>query len=542
MKMKLLAVLLLGCVALRLPAQEIGEWIDRAERSMATGAYEEAGAQYERAGRLKPDRPNLLYKAAEAYYLARDYDKAADCYRPLRHQEGYALAGLRYARALKQGGKYLDAQVAFREFLSNYKGEQAALMQEVVSKDLAGCALALRLYNDTLEHPLALAAQVLPRPGQNAGNAFAPYPFGADALYFSFAANERSPAGFWRMERNEQGWQAPFEAAGLPPEAARNFASGSFSPDGSRFYCVQCAVQPGAKTASGDWVCKILVMRRRSEGWSAPEPLRDYVNWPGSTTLAPSLAKANGQELLFFASDRPGGAGGLDLYVCERPLDADDLDFSLPRNLGPLVNSGGDDTTPWFDANSNTLFFSSNGQISLGGFDVYRTSRSGQDWSAPENLGLPFNSPADERWFVPNPENGGGFLSSNRGSNADSKTFDDNIVEIVPAFTRLFLTGEVTDDQRGQLLPGCLIALYELSPDGEVSLAQIQASTDGKFRFRLTPGSSYAVEATKNGFQAARATLGQLNQTPDGYTVSLLMRRYTPPSSKDSPPDKDGKQ
>ena len=536
--MKLPGLLFSIILAFPLGAQEVGEWISRADRSMTAGAYQEAGVEYERAGRLKPDRPGLLYKAAEAYYLARNYAKAADCYRSLRHQEEYPLAGLRYARTLKQSGKYPEAQVAFREFLSNYKGEQPALMQEVVSKDLAGCALALRLYNDTLEHPLTLAAQALPKPGPNAGNAFAPFPFGPDALYFSAVANGRAPAQFWRIERADKRWLAPVEAAGLPPEAARNFASGSFSPDGSRFYCVQCDAQTGAKNTAGEPLCKLLVMRRRDDGWWPPEPLRDYINWPGSTTLAPALALKDGQELLFFASDRPGGAGGLDLYVCERPLAADDLDFSLPRNLGPLVNSGGDDTTPWFDTSSNTLFFSSNGQVSLGGFDVYRTSRNGQDWSAPENLGLPFNSPADDRWFVPNTENGGGFLSSNRANGLENNPFDDDIFEIVPAFTRLFLVGEVTDEQQGQLLTGCLIALYELSPDGEVRLAQIQASADGRFRFRLSPGSSYAVEATKNGFQAARATLGLLNQTPEGYAVGLLMRRNPPSPSGETQPGK----
>ncbi len=231
---------------------------------------------------------------------------------------------------------------------------------------------------------------------------------------------------------------------------------------------------------------------------------------------------------------RPGGrAGGLDLYVCERPLQADDLDFSLPRNLGPLVNTGGDETTPFFDIEHQTLFFSSNGLVSLGGFDVFKSTLSGGSWAPPENLGLPFNSAADDQWFVPRRDGEGGFLSSNRSLGMEKPgTFDDDIFEISPALTPRFLSGEIIDEHSGALVSNCLVSLLEQSPDGEISLVQAQPSPDGRFRFRLLPGSSYAVEASKEGFRTARVTLGTPNQTPEGYSVSLLLHRQNPePSS-----------
>ncbi|MCC7503730.1 MAG: hypothetical protein IT259_00455, partial [Saprospiraceae bacterium] len=112
------------CLPLALFGQDTGQLVSRAEKAWAAGRYLEAAENFERAGRLQTDRPVLLNKAAEAYYLARAYDKAADCYRPLRqYSDRYPLTGLRYARALKQSGRYLEAREAFRQYLSAYKGE-----------------------------------------------------------------------------------------------------------------------------------------------------------------------------------------------------------------------------------------------------------------------------------------------------------------------------------------------------------------------------------------------------------------------------------
>lgn len=532
------------CLPLALFGQDTGQLVSRAEKAWAAGRYLEAAENFERAGHLQTDRPILLNKAAEAYYLARNYEKAADCYRPLRqYSDRYPLTGLRYARALKQSGRYPEAREAFRHYLSAYKGEYQSTVETVVALEIQGCEWALQQANDTLTNPSFLTAIPLPTPEKAKGNAFAPIAFSSEVLYFSFNVEGQNFASLWRINRPSADWAAPIPASGLPAEAGRNFSSGAFSPDGQRYYCVQCldAQLPEnavSKSPADRLNCKILALRKTENGWTNPEPLRDYVNWPGSTNLAPAIVHENGQELLFFASNRPGGYGGLDLYVCERPLAADDFDFSLPRNLGALVNTAGDETTPFFDSAAQTLFFSSNGWLSMGGYDVFRSRRDAQTWGPTENMGLPWNSPADDLWYVPGPEGHQGYLSSNRRTSADQSTLYDRIFEIAPEQTRLFLSGEVIDES-GTLLPGCLIGLYEQSPDGEIQLVQLQSAADGRFRFRLLPGSTYAVEASREGYRTARATLGQPNRTPGGYALTLLLRRLDTPAPPAQVPAED---
>ena len=143
----LITILILNGVSLPISSgQQVGDVIAQADRLWAAGRYVEAAAQYERAGRLRTDRPALLYKAAEAYYRGRDYGKAVDCYRLVRDQsDQFVLAGLRYARVLKQSGRYTEAREAFQFYLQHYDGVQKDLLKKVIDNDVAGCDLAIQL-------------------------------------------------------------------------------------------------------------------------------------------------------------------------------------------------------------------------------------------------------------------------------------------------------------------------------------------------------------------------------------------------------------
>lgn len=525
-------ILLLSLLPFTLGAQSVGAWIDQADRYWAEGRYAEAAEQYERAGRLKSDRPVLLWKAAEAYYRARDYRKAAECYRSVQEEhQKFELAGLRYARALKQDGRYPEAREAFRQSLFRYRGEHHSLLEAVVDREIAGCELALRWQEEAALRPDTVEIHRLPDSVNASGDVFAPLPYGQSALYFSQLDASGSAARLMRSERTNGLWQPPVAAQGLPPEAARGFSSGVFSPDSRRFYCVQChnqpATRPGESPTAARQHCEIVVLRRSDEGWGRPEPLRGYVNLPEFTALAPAVVHEGGREYLIFASDRAGGQGGLDLYRCERPLAADDLDFSLPLNLGPTVNTGGDETTPFFDTAAQILYFSSNGHVSLGGFDVFRSARQGGQWQAVENLGLPYNSPADDLWFVPKTGERGAFLSSNRFFGAEKPgTRDDDLFEFRPAQQPVFAAGEVIDEAGGGPATAGTVSLLEKNEDGSFRLLQTMPLHEGRFLFRLPPGGGpYAVEAVRTGYQRARVSLGGPNRTAGGYEVSLLMRR-----------------
>lgn len=128
--------------------------------------------------------------------------------------------------------------------------------------------------------------------------------------------------------------------------------------------------------------------------WTTPVALPYPVNSPSRESSA--AFSADGKQL-FLASDRPGGAGGLDIYVFTR---LEKGEWSLAMNLGPSINTSWDEDSPFPDYDGKTLYFSSTGHTSMGGFDIFQTRFDGHDYAVPENLGYPINTPGDDLYFV----------------------------------------------------------------------------------------------------------------------------------------------
>ncbi|MEL6356099.1 MAG: hypothetical protein AAFQ37_04110, partial [Bacteroidota bacterium] len=123
--------------------------------------------------------------------------------------------------------------------------------------------------------------------------------------------------------------------------------------------------------------------------------------------MHPTLSE-DGQRL-FFASDRPGGFGGLDLYLSEWLGDR----WSEPINLGPEINTSKNEAFP-FIHDSGHLFFASNGHPGQGGLDIFVIDLSGRKWGNVYNLADPFNSPYDDFGLILDGSSAFGYLSSNR--------------------------------------------------------------------------------------------------------------------------------
>ncbi|MBQ3658233.1 MAG: PD40 domain-containing protein [Bacteroidales bacterium] len=132
----------------------------------------------------------------------------------------------------------------------------------------------------------------------------------------------------------------------------------------------------------------ILVSKKVGDSWGEPVALNANINTDYRETGA-TLSKDGNK--LYFASNRPGGQGGLDLYVSERVNG----DWGPAVNLGKTINTSADEEGP-FIAPDGTLYFSSKGHHSLGGYDIFKSVLNGSKWSEPENLGTPMNTVDDE--------------------------------------------------------------------------------------------------------------------------------------------------
>jgi hypothetical protein len=146
-----------------------------------------------------------------------------------------------------------------------------------------------------------------------------------------------------------------------------------------------------AADASGYRNCDLFMAHREQGEWSTLRPIPELSlpkSWDSQATLS-----ANADRIIF-SSDRPGGRGGLDLWSSHRLSDAA---WSEPVNLGSIINTEGDEKSPFLHADGRTLFFSSDGHPGMGGFDVFYADLTLNP--RPINLGFPINTDQDELGF-----------------------------------------------------------------------------------------------------------------------------------------------
>lgn len=163
-----------------------------------------------------------------------------------------------------------------------------------------------------------------------------------------------------------------------------------------------------SKLKDGEWSKDIQSLPIRKSGYSIAHP---------------SLSKDG--KLLFFASNMPGGYGGMDLYVCEKKAGF----LSLPVNLGPAVNTIGNEVFP-FISKEGVLYFSSDGLPGLGGYDLFFSRRVDGQFTTPFNLGYPLNSAADDFCLTLSDDSRHGYFSSNRdGGMGEDDLYALNIIQ-----------------------------------------------------------------------------------------------------------------
>ncbi len=205
---------------------------------------------------------------------------------------------------------------------------------------------------------------------------------------------------------------------------------------------------------------------------------------------------------LYFVSDMPGGYGGTDLYVCEAEGVGS---WGVPMNLGPDINTEGDEMFPYVDKD-NELYFASDGQGGLGGLDIFRVKGSGTSWGAVKNMGAPLNSSHDDFSLIFNEDKSGGFLTSDRPGGYGS---DD-----IYSFTDegITLEGIVVDAKTDEPICGAdVLLMYE---GDEIGSRKVEC--DGEFEFNVLPGREYRLEGCAEGYGCELKEASTVGVKPGG--------------------------
>ncbi|NSL90396.1 OmpA family protein [Chitinophaga sp. Mgbs1] len=332
-----------------------------------------------------------VYKLAESYRNLNNYQKAAPYYETVLeyNSNGFPLASYYYAVSLRALGKYEEAEKAFRNFLAGYTpvdNYQAAATREVNNLVFINSQLKR---TDINQYEVRKAPSAL----NTTGASYAPVWASNGSLLFTSTrpASENRHAYINRVYTADysDGQTTNIKLLPLDQPSALHQGALSLSPDGQRMYITRWHIDHGKKISS------IWLSRRSGENWSEPVLLDDVINAAGSNTQQPYVLP-DGKTLLY-ASDRPGGQGGFDLWYAE--LDETGKPVRS-ASLGDVINTGGNEQAPYYHAATRTLVFSTDGRTGMGGYDFFSSKGAPGSFQPPLNMGYPVNSVKDDIYFA----------------------------------------------------------------------------------------------------------------------------------------------
>ncbi|HRG00066.1 MAG TPA: hypothetical protein PKZ75_03050 [Bacteroidia bacterium] len=279
---------------------------------------------------------------------------------------------------------------------------------------------------------------------------------------------------------NDSTWNQPIGIASLNTNA--NDAAVALSPDGQTLFTFASDVKN-----PGDLYFSSL----NGTEWSKPEKLNANINsdyWEGSCSIT-----ADGRYL-YFASEKPGGLGGRDLYVSEKVNG----EWAPAVNLGPSINTPYNEDAPFIHPDGITLFFSSEGHKSIGGYDIMYSIKKENNWIEPLSMGIPLNTTEDDRYYVINAKGDVGYFSSNRGGaggkgQQDIYTVTPGILGEKPILA--LLKGSVyVDDKPTEA------KIEVVKKETHTAIGPYYAnSKTGKYLMAISPGSGYKIKISVAG-------------------------------------------
>jgi len=296
----------------------------------------------------------------------------------------------------------------------------------------------------------------------------------------------------------------------FPVQTHTNYHMGpaSFTKAGKEMYFTLTKIPPKPVFVKGKLATvnvEIYSSKLDEQGkWTSPIPFS--YNKVDEYSVGDPFISPDGNTL-YFSSTMPGGAGGADIYVCQRSADGN---WSVPVNLKAL-NTPGNERTPVL-GDDQSFYFSSDGRIGMGGLDIYSTKMQQMQFSDIKNLGYPLNSPQDDFAYVKTSALNG-YLSSNRMGGQGNDDIYSFAAQQLLAFK---LTGIVFDKRSNLPLRDAIVTLNKVKGQS----LKVQTDHTGAFKFNLEQLSDYQLIGEKTAY---RNDLAQLSTK--GFTTSTVIER-----------------
>lgn len=452
----------------------------------------------------------------EWYYLERNFPKAIETF-------------LAASRNCKDGYNAFAMPLA-KAYLGNYQPTQA--LQLIVSRSISdkdnetwkklraqGRFMQQALNNKWQDTAFNLGIRInTPYPEM--------YPsISADTqtLHFTRSVNN-TDEDFYKSTVDSCGGWFTGKNLGSPTNTPDQEAAQFISADEHYLFFMRCENRSENGWERGG--CDLFMAYTEDSSWSIPQSFGATINTPAYEGM-PCLSADNRE--LYFVSNRDGGYGGLDIWVST----FEDGLWQEPKNLGAEINTPGNETAPHLHIDNNTLYFASDGLTGLGGIDLFMTRRSrNNSWGTPVNMGIPFNSTADENSICITVDGQKAFFSSDR----DSSTGNFDIYELklpkaLQPIPVIKVNGYVYDSLTKDKLNYTSIYIKDAITKQELYHFTSNRG-DASYMITLPKGKKYTYYADRIGYLASEGEFFVTDADSvdvDTFNVSLLPQGYVAP-------------
>ena len=476
------------------------------EKHLALGEYYDAATEYKTAYSKTPAqdrdrRGQIAKKMAMCYEKINSTQKAIAAFRNvIRYKQADGETYLSFAQQLMKNGNYKEAAEQFRIAIDSMPDNQMA-------RDGLAAALAAPAQKEAGSRYIVKKMEVF-----NSRRAdYSPMLLGENNEYLYFTSTRNEAAGdelsgitgskngdiFFSQKDDKGKWSKPQRVeSGLNSDYDEGACS--FTPDQREMYLTLCSSDP-----SYPRYAKIMKSSRSDAAWSKPsdvEITRDTLSSYAHPAISPD------GEWLYFTSDMPGGQGGLDIWRVRLTTNG----MGGIENLGPGINTAGDEMFPTFRPNGD-FYFSSTGHPGMGGLDIFIASVGSDGRWQLEHPGYPLNSQGDDFGMTFEGLHNRGFFCSNRG---DGRGWDHIYSFEKPEIIQT-VKGWVYE-RDGYELPAAQV--YMVGNDG--TNEKLSVLSDGSFERVLKPGVDYVFLATCRGYLNHKEEL-HVNQTSESEETVL---------------------
>ncbi|NNM95312.1 MAG: hypothetical protein HKL88_07615 [Bacteroidia bacterium] len=460
--------------------------IKEGDEHLKNEEYDLAMESYKSADSINPDNADLNVKIGVCYLNTKDFYKGG-CLPYFN--KGYALdhkiskrMDFYFARAYHLNYMWDSAITEYKAYLPKAGAKEKKEITRYIEQCTNGKALS--------QHPIPVKIENL---GAEINSPYPDYsPFlTADENTIVFTSKRPSTTGGFidpgtgeyfediYISHFKNGHWDTADNMGPPINTPDNDATAYLSPDGQKLFIFR-------DINGGD----IYYSNLGSNGWSTPVALSDKINTPyheSTVCLSPD------GKILYFVSDKPGGKGGRDIYKSYMQPDSS---WGNAINLGDTINTPYDEEGVYIHPDGKTMYFSSKGHNSMGGYDIFKSTKAGNSWGVPENLGYPVNTPDDDVFFIVSASGKHGYYAS--AKNGGYGGLDIFRIEMNGLSSNLIvLKGVVLDSITRNTLSAKITLLNKTT---NVTTPSMSKSGTGEYLLSLPAGSEYEIKVTADGY------------------------------------------